>query len=133
LLSSTLAGVLAQRLVRRLCPTCKEPYQADEATRKLVGAPAQGEPITLYSAKGCGRCSHSGYEGRVGVYELIVIDEKMKRLIHDDASEHQLAEHAFANFDTLTQSGFKHAVAGVTSIEEVMRVVRQEEEDDAGL
>ncbi|MEO1242366.1 MAG: type II secretion system ATPase GspE [Pseudomonadota bacterium] len=132
LLSSTVTAVLAQRLVRRLCPTCKEPYEADEAARKLVGAPF-GEQLTLYRAKGCGRCSHSGYEGRVGVYELIVVDEKMKRLIHDDASEHELADHAFAHFDTLAQSGFKHAIAGVTSIEEVMRVVRQEEEDDAGV
>lgn len=132
LLSSTVTAVLAQRLVRRLCPTCKEPYEADEAARRLVGAPF-GEPLTLYRAQGCGRCSHSGYEGRVGVYELIVVDEKMKRLIHDDASEHELADHAFAHFDTLAQSGFKHAIAGVTSIEEVMRVVRQEEEDDAGV
>ncbi|MEM9616570.1 MAG: type II secretion system ATPase GspE [Pseudomonadota bacterium] len=132
LLSSTVTAVLAQRLVRRLCPTCKEPYEADEAAQKLVGAPF-GQPLTLYRAKGCGRCSHSGYEGRVGVYELIVVDEKMKRLIHDDASEHELADHAFAHFDTLAQSGFKHAIAGVTSIEEVMRVVRQEEEDDAGV
>lgn len=132
LLSSTVAAVIAQRLVRRLCPTCKEPYEADAAARRLVGADPQA-PLTLYRAKGCGRCSHTGYEGRVGVYELIVVDEKMKRLIHDDASEHVLAEHAFAHFDSLAQSGFKHAIAGVTSIEEVMRVVHQEEEDDAGV
>lgn len=132
LLSSTVAAVIAQRLVRRLCPTCKEPYEADAAARRLVGADPH-EPLTLYRAKGCGRCSHTGYEGRVGVYELIVVDEKMKRLIHDDASEHVLAEHAFAHFDSLAQSGFKHAIAGVTSIEEVMRVVHQEEEDDAGV
>ncbi|MHA7872678.1 MAG: ATPase, T2SS/T4P/T4SS family, partial [Hyphococcus sp.] len=80
-----------------------------------------------------GRCNHAGYEGRIGVYELIVVDEKMKRLVHDDASEHQLADHAFAHADTLAQSGFRHALAGLTSIEEVMRVVRQEEEDDAGV
>ena len=128
LLSSTVAAVLAQRLVRRLCPSCKEPYDADEVERKLVGA-SNGEPVTLYRASGCGRCSHSGYEGRIGVYELIVVDSKMKRLIHDDASEHQLEDFAFARFDSLAQSGFKHAVAGMTSIEEVMRVVRQEDED----
>ncbi len=133
LLSSTLAAVLAQRLVRRLCPTCKTPYTADEATRKLIGVPNDGDPVTLYSAKGCGRCSQTGYEGRVGVYELIVMDETMKRLTHDDASENQLSDYAFKNFDTLAQSGFKHAIAGVTSIEEVMRVVRQEEEDNASL
>jgi len=132
LLSSTVAAVIAQRLVRRLCPTCKEPYEADAAARRLVGADPH-TPLTLHRAKGCGRCSHTGYEGRIGVYELIVVDDKMKRLIHDDASEHELAEHAFMHFDSLAQSGFKHAIAGVTSIEEVMRVVHQEEEDDAGV
>jgi general secretion pathway protein E len=131
LLSSTVAAVMAQRLVRRLCPSCKAPYEADAATRKLVGVP-QGQSATLYSAVGCGRCNHTGYEGRVGVYELIVVDEKLKRLIHDNANEHDIADYAFAHGDTLAQSGFRHALAGMTSIEEVMRVVRQED-DDAGL
>lgn len=131
LLSSTVAAVLAQRLVRRLCPTCKEPYEADAATANLMEAPAH-QPLTLYRAAGCGRCNQTGYEGRIGVYELIVVDERMKRLIHDDASEHELSDYAFAKCDTLAQSGFRHALDGVTSIEEVMRVVRQEEED-AGL
>ena len=90
------------------------------------------KPITLYRAKGCGRCNHSGYEGRIGVYELIVIDDGLKRLIHDDAGEQKLAEHAFQHVDTLAQSGFRHAVAGLTSIEEVLRVVHQDE-DDAGI
>ena len=131
LLSSTVAAVLAQRLVRRLCPSCREPYEADAAERRLVGA-GEDESVTLYRASGCGRCNHSGYEGRIGVYELIVVDDKMKRLIHDDASEHDLADHAFAHVDSLAQAGFNHARAGVTSIEEVLRVIRQED-DDAGL
>jgi general secretion pathway protein E len=131
LLSSTLAAVMAQRLVRRLCPSCKRPYDADAAERRLMGAPT-GLPLTLYSAHGCGRCNHTGYEGRIGVYELIVIDEKLKRFIHDGASEQDIVEYAFANADTLSQSGFRHVLAGVTSIEEVLRVVRQED-DNAGL
>ncbi len=131
LLSSTVAAVLAQRLVRRLCPTCKEPYDADPAERKLIGA-SPHEPCVVYRAKGCGRCNHTGYEGRIGVYELVVIDEKLKRLIHDDAGEQELAAYAFRANDTLAQSGFRHVTAGLTSIEEVLRVVHQDE-DDAGL
>lgn len=131
LLSSTVAAVLAQRLVRRLCPSCKEPYIADDTECRLAGASGP-DPVTLYRAVGCGRCSQSGYEGRIGVYELIVVDGKLKRLIHDDASEHELEDYAFVKFDSLAQTGFKHALAGVTSVEEVMRVVRQED-DDAGL
>ncbi len=131
LLSSTVAAVVAQRLVRRLCPTCKEPYEADAAARTIVGA-RTGEAVTLYRAKGCGRCSQTGYEGRIGVYELIVADDRLKRLIHDDAGEQALSSHAFRNADTLAQSGFRHVCAGLTSIEEVLRVVHQED-DDAGL
>ncbi|GJL90718.1 type II secretion system ATPase GspE [Hyphococcus sp.] len=131
LLSSTVAAVLAQRLVRRLCPTCKEPYAADASTLRLLEL-APGERATLYKAVGCGRCNQTGYEGRIGVYELIVVDEKLKRLIHDGANEQDIAGHAFHHAMTLTQSGFRHALAGATSIEEVLRVVRQED-DDAGL
>lgn len=128
LLSSTIAAVLAQRLVRRLCPSCKEPYEPDAAERALLGI-GKGEKTTIYRAAGCGRCALTGYEGRVGVYELVVADEKLKRLIHDDASEQEMAAHAFRKTRTLAQCGFAHVVDGVTSLEEVLRVVRQEEED----
>lgn len=131
LLSSTVTAVLAQRLVRRLCPSCKEAYDTDAAERKLIGAGAN-DSVSVYRAKGCGRCNHTGYEGRIGVYELIVVDDRMKRLIHDDASEHDISDYAFEKFDTLAQSGFRHVLAGLTSIEEVIRVVHQES-DDAGL
>jgi general secretion pathway protein E len=128
LLSSTVAAVLAQRLVRRLCPTCKAPYEPDEAELKLLGVGA-GEAIKVLKPVGCGRCGHTGYEGRIGVYELMVIDETLRRLIHEDASEAELTAQAFRRADTLAASGFRHVLAGLTSIEEVLRVVRQEEDD----
>jgi general secretion pathway protein E len=128
LLSSTIAAVLAQRLVRRLCPTCKTPYEPDEAERNLLGL-APGEAARIHQPKGCGRCGHTGFEGRIGVYELMVVDETLRQLIHEDASEQQIAAHAFRRADTLAASGFRHVLSGVTSIEEVLRVVRQEEED----
>ncbi len=131
LLSSTIAAVMAQRLVRRLCPSCKTPYAADAATKRMIGA-GEHEEVTLYHPAGCGRCNQTGYEGRVGVYELIIVDEKLKRLIHDGANEQDLAAHAFAHGETLQQSGLRHARAGLTALEEVLRVVHQEE-DDAGL
>ena len=131
LLSSTVAAVLAQRLVRRLCPTCREPYAPDDAERALLGLDPR-DAVEIYRPKGCGRCNHTGYEGRIGVYELLVSDERLRTLIHDDASEHEMAAHAFRDADTLAQCGFKHVLNGVTSVEEVLRVIRQEEED-AGL
>jgi len=97
----------------------------------MIGA-GEHEEVTLYRPAGCGRCNHTGYEGRVGVYELIVVDDKLKRLIHDGASEQDIAAYAVAHADTLQQSGLRHARAGLTSLEEVLRVVHQEE-DDAGL
>ena len=131
LLSSTIAGVLAQRLVRRLCPSCKEPYTPDQSERDLLEL-GRDEAVEIYRPVGCGRCGHSGYEGRVGVYELAVTDERLKTLIHENASEQEMVAHAFRDADTLAQCGFNHVKAGVTSIEEVLRVIRQEEED-AGL
>ena len=128
LLSSTIAGVLAQRLVRRLCPACKEPYEPDAAERRLLGVP-EGEAVTIHRAKGCGRCGQTGYEGRLGVYELLIVDDGLRRLIHDDAGEQALAAQGFKNADTLAQCGFGHVLGGLTSIEEVLRVVRQEEDD----
>ncbi len=128
LLASTVAAVLAQRLVRRLCPTCKEPHAPDAAEQALLGLEADSN-ATICRPKGCGRCGHSGYEGRIGLYELMVADETLRRLIHDDAGEEKLASHAFRRVDTLAASGFRHVLAGVTSIEEVLRVVRQEEDD----
>ena len=131
LLSSTIAGVMAQRLVRRICPTCREAYQPDAAEKRLLGLGPDDE-TTIYRAKGCGRCGQTGYEGRVGVYELMVVDEHLRKLVHNNASEEDMAEHAFRQADSLARCGFNHVLNGVTSIEEVLRVVRQEE-DDASL
>jgi general secretion pathway protein E len=125
LLSSTIAGVMAQRLVRRLCPSCKEAYQADAAEKELLGI-APDKEVTLYRAVGCGRCNHVGYEGRLGIYELAVADDTLKKLIHDGAGEQALANHAFKQAQTLSQSGFEHVKNGETSIEEVLRVVQQD-------
>ena len=131
LLSSTIAAVLAQRLVRRLCPACKTPYSPDDAERTLLGI-ARDSEATLYRATGCGRCGHTGYEGRLGVYELMVTDQKLKSLIHDDAGEQELTAHAFAKADSLARCGFQHVLAGLTSTEEVLRVVKQDD-DGAGI
>ncbi|MEL6359777.1 MAG: type II secretion system ATPase GspE [Pseudomonadota bacterium] len=128
LLSSTVAGVLAQRLVRRLCPNCKEPYEPDATERRLLGL-ADGAPANVHRAVGCGRCGDTGYEGRIGLYELMVVDETMRRMIHDQVGEQDMAAHAFRSADTLAKCGFKHVIEGMTSIEEVLRVVRQDEED----
>jgi len=132
LLASTVKAILAQRLVRRLCGHCKAPYQAGDAEREVLGL-APGEAVTLYRAEGCPHCNMTGYGGRIGIYELVMVDGEIRRLIHDDASEHDIEAIAFASADTLSQSGAKHALHGVTSVEEVVRVCRQEGKSHGGL
>ena len=121
-LSSTIAGVMAQRLVRRLCGACKEGHEASESELAIMGVPG---PLTIFEPRGCPACNQTGYEGRVGLYELVVADEGFRRLVHDDATEADLARHAFRDQPSLIQSGWMHVAAGNTSVEEVFRVVQE--------
>lgn len=130
LLASTLTAVLAQRLVRRLCPHCHEPYEASEREQALAGAAG---PLTLYAPRGCEACHHTGFAGRQGVYEIIMVDEGLRGLIHDNAREAELARHAFASGGGLFEAGLELARDGVTTLAEVLRVCREEGERDARL
>jgi general secretion pathway protein E len=125
LLSSSLLGVLAQRLVRVLCQECREPLTADASACALLGVdPAR--PPRIYKARGCAQCNHLGYRGRTGIYELIVIDEELRRLIHGNAGEHELELHARRSGPGIRQDGVRNVLAGVTTLEEVLRVTRED-------
>ncbi|RIA22730.1 type II secretion system protein E (GspE) [Ectopseudomonas oleovorans] len=125
LLSSSLLGVLAQRLVRVLCPSCKEPYAADAAECALLGVPASSPP-TLYHARGCAHCHQQGYRGRTGIYELVVFDETMRTLVHSCASEQDMTRHARTLGLSIRDDGRRKVLEGVTTVEEVLRVTREE-------
>ncbi|WP_417703044.1 type II secretion system ATPase GspE [Pseudomonas sp.] len=125
LLSSSLLGVLAQRLVRVLCPACKEPYAADAAECALLGVPASSPP-TLYHARGCAHCHQQGYRGRTGIYELVVFDETMRTLVHSRASEQDMSRHARSLGPSIRDDGRRKVLEGVTTVEEVLRVTREE-------
>lgn len=127
LLSSTVAGVLAQRLVRRLCDACKISRPASATDLAVMGLPAD-TMVSICHPQGCARCSNTGYEGRIGIYELVVADETFRKLIHDDASEQALTAHAFSDAPTLAHSGFDHVLTGVTALAEVLRVVQEQEQ-----
>ena len=123
LLSSSMLGVLAQRLVRCLCTTCRESYQptASELTL-LEGA----QPALLYRPVGCPQCSNTGYLRRTGIYELVRVDDGLRHLIHDRAAEQDLREYALQHgMHSLRQDGLRLVVAGVTSLEELLRVTRE--------
>ena len=122
LLASTLNGVLAQRLVRRLCPACRAPYEPDAAERGLFG---RDVPERLYRAAGCGACNFTGYKGRTGIYELMGVDDELRKLIHDTAPERELREHAVRHGMTrLREDGLRWVREGATSVDEVLRVTR---------
>ncbi|WP_339462842.1 type II secretion system ATPase GspE [Pseudomonas sp. EA_105y_Pfl2_R69] len=125
LLSSSLLGVLAQRLVRVLCPHCKQAYQADAAECALLGVNA-ATPPTLYHARGCAECHQQGYRGRTGIYELVVFDDQLRTLIHNAASEQDMVRHARALGSSIRADGMRNVLAGVTTLEEVLRVTREE-------
>ena len=127
LVSSTLAGVLAQRLVRNLCNECKEPYEptADQCA-ELGVRPAPG--MTFYREVGCANCLETGYRGRSGIYELLVIDDEVRRLILKNVDAGTIKKYAVSQgMKTLLADGARKAIMGVTTPEEVLRVAKDEE------
>jgi general secretion pathway protein E len=124
LLSSSLIGVLAQRLVRTLCPHCKSPYSASEEELQMLEKPAN-EEVTLYTPTGCEKCHNHGYMGRTGIYELITIDETLRNLIHKGSGEIEMLEHARKLSDSIRRDGMKRVLNGDTAIDEIIRVTQE--------
>jgi len=123
LLSSSLVGVLAQRLVRVLNPETKQPFQAGEYERRLLNLRA-GEPSPMLYRPG--RDGGSGYRGRSGIYELIVVDDQMRTMIHDGASEQDIERYARQATPSIRDDGRAKVLRGETTIEEVLRVTRED-------
>jgi general secretion pathway protein E len=122
LLASTLNGVMAQRLVRKLCAECRTPYEPDAAERSIFGV---SQPERIYRAVGCGACNFTGYRGRTGIYELFAADDDMRRMIHDVAPERELRAHAVRRgMLRLREDGLRWVREGVTALDEVLRVTR---------
>jgi len=125
LLSSSLIGVIAQRLVRLLCHECRTAYTPDVAECALLGIDSSSPP-TLYHPQGCSVCNGLGYVGRNGIYEFIEVDEVSRNLIHDGASEQDVEKHVHQHVPTIRQDGMRLVLEGRTSLEEVLRVTRSD-------
>ena len=125
LISSSLLGVLAQRLVRVLCNDCKRAYVADAAECALLGV-SPAEAPTLYHAEGCEQCRGLGYRGRTGIYELVLFDDALRTMVHTRASEQDMLRHARVLGPSIRDDGLRKVREGVTTIEEVLRVTREE-------
>lgn len=126
LLASTLRAVIAQRLVRRLCPHCRQPVQADKSACALLGLDLG---TVISHAVGCAECNHTGYKGRIGVFEAIRIDDSIRRLINEGCDETLIARQAFLNAPNLGSAARALVRAGETSAEEAIRISRHDASD----
>lgn len=125
LVASTVEGILAQRLVRRLCARCKQPFTPDPA--ELPPDFPEPEIAALYSPVGCRDCRDSGYSGRIGVYELLKNDPRIKELCVEGASAGVIRDYGLQHgMLSLRQSGYQRMVDGTTTLEEVVRITRGE-------
>jgi len=122
LLSSSLVGMLAQRLVRVLCPDCRTERPATRSELDFLNLPT----ARVFDANGCEACQHTGYRGRTGIYELVLVDETMRQLIHDRASEQQMTGYARRHTPSIRDDGKQKILSGVTSVQEILRVTLEE-------
>ena len=125
LIASSMVGVLSQRLVRTLCTSCKVAVKPNALERRFLGVSDLNVPI--YQAQGCDACRHSGFKGRTGIYELVTVDENLRELIHDRASEQVMTEYVRRNSPGIAADGCRKVLAGITTVNEVMRVSFVEE------
>jgi general secretion pathway protein E len=125
LLSSSLIGVLAQRLVRQLCPSCKQPHLATATDCEVLGVSPVAPP-TIYTPNGCDQCNQSGYRGRSGIFELLIVDETMQTMIHEGRGELDLERYARQSSPSIRDDGRRRVLAGDTSLAELIRVTRED-------
>ncbi len=123
IMAGNIIGIVAQRLVRKLCPHCREAYAPDGLEKKLLGLDAQRNPM-LYRATGCAHCAHQGYKGRLAVMELLKMDPDLDDLIARRATSREIRHTAFtAGFRPIADDACRRVLSGDTSLEEIARVV----------
>ncbi|MEJ2647260.1 MAG: ATPase, T2SS/T4P/T4SS family [Sedimentisphaerales bacterium] len=127
LLSSSLEGVLAQRLVRKICPKCKEEYQPDDSMLQMLDIKDRG--MKFYHGKGCNDCNKTGYSGRKGIFELLRVTSRIRDLITQKASADQIGKAGADDHVSMLESGMKMVAKGITTVEEVLRVAKSIDAD----
>lgn len=124
MIASVLKGVIAQRLVRRICPHCKTAYEASPEDMRELGFSEHQTPITLYKGAGCEHCHQQGYKGRIGLFEMMSMDRELEELVNRDTPSFQLQDVAIQKgMMTLGMSGEQKVVSGLTTVEEVTRML----------
>jgi len=125
LLSSSIVGLIAQRLVRKLCPHCKTVHQLRDDEKELMNLALDADVSKVYEPKGCDLCNHLGYRGRTSIYELITIDDTLRGMIHRNENLQLMEEYLRPTMPSIRDDGFKRVLAGDTSLAEVLRVTTQ--------
>lgn len=125
LLSSSLVGLIAQRLVRKLCPHCKKPHKLRADEMELMGIFANTDISKVAEPKGCELCNNLGYRGRTGIYEVIPIDETLRGMVHRNDSLQTIDTYLRPGIPRIRDDGFKRVLAGDTSLAEILRVTSQ--------
>ena len=133
LVASSVVAILAQRLIRTVCPKCKVRFMPPDYLLKEAGiTDKMKESATFMKGKGCNTCQKTGYKGRIGIHEILMIDSKVRELIFANASTTEIRRYAIsAGMDTLYTDGMKKVCRGITTIEEVYRVAKRTEQDTA--
>lgn len=121
LIGSTMNAVIAQRLIRRLCPNCKAEYQANDDEKALLDAPSN-EALALYQPVGCAMCQGVGYRGRLGLFETLWFDDELRKLVSRDCSEEELAAQAGNRLHHMWTDGASKVIAGITTLAEIQTV-----------
>ncbi|MDC3332889.1 type II secretion system ATPase GspE [bacterium] len=122
LLSSSVVAVLAQRLVRVLCASCKESHPATDYEASVMKLEPSDQPIMIARPVGCDLCNHSGYKGRTGIHEMLEVTDTIRMMIHDGASEREIIAEARKSSDSMLGDGRRRVLEGETTVEEVLRV-----------
>ena len=126
LIASSLSGLLSQRLVRVLCNKCKKSAPATEKELQILGA-ADDKEVTLYHHTGCTECNHTGFRNRIGIFELIVINNEIKTMIHNAADEQSLVREIRKTSPSILSDGLTRVRQGITSLDEVLRVTMHDQ------
>ncbi len=131
LVASSVVAILAQRLVRTICPKCRARHTPTEASIKEAGlTPEQVEGATFMRGKGCNSCQRSGFRGRVGIYEMLIVDSKVREMIFANTAAQEIRKYAMSNgMTTLYQDGIAKVLKGFTTFDEVYRVAKRTEQD----
>lgn len=125
LLTSSIVGLVAQRLIRVLCHDCKEGHEPSEFERDFLNL-GVNEKAILYRANGCEKCAFEGFSGRVGIYEVVAVDDKLRQMIHNGDSEMEIEHYARTQSKSIREDGREKILKGMTSVDEVLRVTMED-------